>query len=66
MVHPLGDLTLEDLEGIARAAGLTIEQEQLQELLVQIRSTLQDLYEVDDETLRTVEPFHILPLRDEG
>ena len=66
MVQPRGDLTFEDLESIARAAGLTIEQEQLQELLRQIRSTLQDLYEVDDETLRDVEPFHILPLRYEG
>ena len=66
MVQPRIDLTLEDLDGIARAAGLAIEQEQLQELLRQVRSTLQDLYEVDDEALRDVEPFHILPLRYEA
>lgn len=68
MAKPRGELTLEALRSIAQSAGLTIEEEHLQQLLVQMRSMLQQLYEVDvdEETLRQVEPFHILPISKEG
>ncbi len=68
MAQPRDELTLEELRSIAQSAGLTIEEEHLQQLLVQMRSMLQQLYEVDvdEETLRQVEPFHILPVSKEG
>ena len=66
MPRPDEELTIERVEGMALSAGLTIEQESLQEILVKMRSMLKQLYEVDEEALKDVEPFHVLPLPDRG
>jgi hypothetical protein len=66
MPRPDEELTIEMVEGMALSAGLTIEQESLQEILVKMRSMLKQLYEVDEEALKDVEPFHVLPLPDKG
>ena len=62
MPRPDEGLTMEMLQGVARSVGLTIEQERLEEILVKMRSILQQLYVVDEEALKDVEPFHILPM----
>ena len=62
MAQQKGGLTLEALKSVARSAGLSIEQGRLQQILEEMRSMLEELYEVDEQTLREVEPFHILPL----
>jgi chromosomal replication initiation ATPase DnaA len=66
MPRPDEELSIEMLEGMAQTVGLTLEQERLQEILVKMRSMLQQLYMVSEEALRDVEPFHILPLPNKG
>ena len=60
MAQPRSELTPEALDAIAGAIGLAIEPDRLREISTQMRSLLQRIYELDEEALKGVEPFHVM------
>jgi hypothetical protein len=55
-------LTVEDVRGLARAAGLTIMDDEIGALTERFNATRAQLASVSDELLAETEPAFVLPL----
>ena len=62
MQNPGTQLTVESLRSIALSVGLVLEDEDLSDILNQMRPLLHELYQWDEALLKSTEPFHVLPL----